>query len=166
MLAGFKTKDLANDLQVSIRRVRRWRAKGYLECVSGRITEDSFERFCRNHPDKIPYRQLSRETQRWLDSFGYQTDDGYRVAQLATMLHVSPKTVRRWTAMNWIEEHNKRIPEDALARLCRLHPEVIRVEELSLEAKMLLERLGFRGGMGEKDGSPGAFSTLVTSECA
>ena len=28
LLTGFKTKDLARDLQVSVRQVRRWRARG------------------------------------------------------------------------------------------------------------------------------------------
>src|SRR5512139_869392 len=95
LLTGFKTKDLARDLQVSVRQVRRWRARGHLDCVAGRITEESFEKFCRNHSEKIPYQQLSREMQLWLDGYGYPSGQGLRVGELATMLHVSPKTVRR-----------------------------------------------------------------------
>ena len=101
LLTGFKTKDLARDLQVSICQVRRWRAKGYLDCVAGRITEESFEKFCRNHPEKISYRQLSGDIQLWLDGFGYPAGQGFRVGELAALLHVSPKTVRRWISLTW-----------------------------------------------------------------
>ena len=71
-LAGFKVKDLAAMLDVSIRRVRRWRQKGYLTGRSGRITEESFIKFCRAHAEKIPYAQLGWDAKVWLRSFGYR----------------------------------------------------------------------------------------------
>jgi hypothetical protein len=166
MLAGFKTKDLAQDLQVSIRQIRRWRAKGYLECVSGRITEDSFEKFCRNHPEKIPYERLSADMQRWLDGFGYQHGDGYRVDEVARLFRVSPKTVRRWITLNWLQTRNRRIPGDSLARLSRLHPEVLMVNDLSSEARAFLMGLGVRSNEREKDPDAAGFSARATSECA
>jgi hypothetical protein len=142
VLTGFKSKDLAHDLTVSIRQIRRWRQRGYLECVSGRITEESFEKFCRNHSEKIPFRQLGQEMQLWLESFGYPTGQGFRLTELAGLLRVSPKKVRRWVAMNWLQERQKRIPEESVAKLCRLHSEVIPVERLSPEAGALLANLG------------------------
>lgn len=141
LLTGFKTKDLAHDLQVSLRQVRRWRVKGYLESVGGRITEESFEKFCRNHPDKIPYRQLSRDIQHWLDSFGYPANQGYRPSELAQMLKVSPRTIRRWLGLGWLQLKQKRIPEDSLARFCRQHPEEIRLDHLLPATRETLRNL-------------------------
>ncbi len=141
LLTGFKTKDLAHDLQVSIRQIRRWRAKGYLECVAGRITEESFGKFCRNHPEKIPYRQLSREMQLWLDGFGYPAGQGIRVSELASMLHVSPKTVRRWISLAWLQVKQNRIPKESVARLFRQHPDLIAMEALSLDVREWLSRI-------------------------
>lgn len=140
LLTGFKTKDLARDLQVSVRQVRRWRARGYLDCVAGRITEESFEKFCRNHPEKIPYRQLSREMQFWLDGFGYPAGQGFRVGELASMLHVSPKTVRRWIGLAWLQVKHSRIPEESVARLFRQRPELVRLNVLSSDTRDWLSR--------------------------
>jgi DNA-binding transcriptional regulator YiaG len=140
LLTGFKTKDLARDLQVSVRQVRRWRARGYLDCVAGRITEDSFEKFCRSHPEKIPYRQLSREMQLWLDGYGYPAGQGFRVGELASMLHVSPKTVRRWISLAWLQVKLKRIPEESVARLFRQHPDLIAVDALSPDVREWLSK--------------------------
>lgn len=141
LLTGFKTKDLARDLQVSVRQVRRWRARGYLDCVAGRITEESFEKFCRNHPEKIPYRQLSREMQLWLDGYGYPAGQGLRVSELASMLHVSPKTVRRWIGLAWLQVKQNRIPEESVARLVRQHPDLITIEALSPDVREWLSKI-------------------------
>lgn len=71
-LAGFKVKDLAVMLGVTIRQIRRWRQKGYLRSLNGRITEESFSKFCRIHGGKIPYQQLTSEAIVWLRGFGYR----------------------------------------------------------------------------------------------
>lgn len=71
-LAGFKVKDLAALLGVTIRQVRRWRQKGYLRGLNGRITEESFSKFCRAHADKIPYSALAWDAKVWLRGFGYR----------------------------------------------------------------------------------------------
>ncbi len=70
-LSGFKAKDLVALLTVSPRQVRRWRERDYLKSVAGRITEQSFQRFCQERPDRIPYESLDRTTQRWLRDLGY-----------------------------------------------------------------------------------------------
>lgn len=71
-LAGFKVKDLAILLGVTIRQIRRWRQKGYLHGLNGRITEESFIKFCRAHAEKIPYSRLGWDTKLWLRGFGYR----------------------------------------------------------------------------------------------
>lgn len=73
-LAGFKVKDLAAMLQVTIRQVRRWRQRGYLASINGRITDDSFSRFCRFHANKIPYADLDDSTRLWLRGFDFRPD--------------------------------------------------------------------------------------------
>lgn len=75
-LAGFKVKDLAALLSVTVRQVRRWREKRYLDGINGRITSESFAKFCKNHVGKIPYLQLDKNVQLWLWGFGYRMDDG------------------------------------------------------------------------------------------
>jgi len=57
-LAGFKVKDLAALLGRTVRQVRRWREKRYLDGVNGRIISESFAKFCKNHGEKIPYCEL------------------------------------------------------------------------------------------------------------
>jgi hypothetical protein len=74
-LAGFKVKDLAALLGVTVRQVRRWREKRYLDGINGRITADSFAKFCKDHAEKIPYRQLDKNVQLWLWGYGYRMDD-------------------------------------------------------------------------------------------
>ena len=71
-LAGFKGKDLVNWFNVTPKQVRRWREKGYLRSAAGRITEESLEAFCRDHPEKIPYDELGGHVQLWLRDLGYQ----------------------------------------------------------------------------------------------
>lgn len=137
--------------------IRRWRAQGYLECVAGRITEESFEKFCCNHPEKIPYRQLNKKIQLWLDGFGYPANEGFRIGELAAMLHVSPKTVRRWISLTCLQVRQDRISRESVARFCGLHPEMIRFEVLSSETRELLTRM-------DRPGGPGGLRDSITLE--
>jgi len=69
---NYSQGDLARDLRVSPRTVRRWEAAGFLERRDGRITHESFEEFCRKHGSEINYETLDREMQRWLkDCVGF-----------------------------------------------------------------------------------------------
>jgi hypothetical protein len=74
-LAGFKVKDLAALLGVTVRQIRRWREKRYLDGVNGRITSESFAKFCKSHAEKIPYCELDENVQLWLWSYGYRADE-------------------------------------------------------------------------------------------
>ena len=73
-LAGFKVKDLAELLHVTVRQVRRWRQKGYLVSVNGRVTEESFARFCRIHSDKIQKTNINDAWRLLLRSYGFRMD--------------------------------------------------------------------------------------------
>ena len=141
-LSGFKCKDLADTLKVSLRQLRRWRARGYLDCVAGRITEDSFERFCRQHPDKIPFGDLDRNTQNWLDSFGYPHTDGYCVTGLAQILGVSRKRIRRWIELNWLHQRGRLISRDSIDRFRIIHASELLQAQGTPRADSFLKRGG------------------------
>jgi DNA-binding transcriptional regulator YiaG len=63
---NYSQEELARDLRVSPKTVRRWEEAGYLERRDGRITHESLEEFCRKHASEINYAALDREMQRWL----------------------------------------------------------------------------------------------------
>ena len=73
---NYSQEDLARDLRVSPKTVRRWEAAGFLERRDGRITHESLEEFCRKHASEINYEALDREMQRWL-----RDDAGFVLAQ-------------------------------------------------------------------------------------
>ena len=100
-LAGFKGKDLVNWLNVTPKQVRRWREKGYLRSAAGRITEESLEAFCRDHPEKIPYDELGGHVQLWLRDLGYPAVDGFSPRELADKLNVSRRQVAYWLRHCW-----------------------------------------------------------------
>jgi AraC-like DNA-binding protein len=69
---NYTQEELARDLRVSPRTVRRWEAAGFLERRDGRITHESLEEFCRKHASEINFDALDREMQRWLkDDAGF-----------------------------------------------------------------------------------------------
>jgi len=63
---NYTQEELARDLRVSPKTVRRWVTTGALELRDGRITHESLEGFCRNHGSEIHFEILDREMQRWL----------------------------------------------------------------------------------------------------
>jgi hypothetical protein len=63
---NYTQEELARDLRVSPKTVRRWEAAGYLERRDGRITHESLEEFCRKHASEIKFEALDREMQLWL----------------------------------------------------------------------------------------------------
>jgi hypothetical protein len=79
--------------------------------------------------------------QLWLDGYGYPAGHGLRVNELASMLHVSPKTVRRWISLAWLQVKHNRIPEEYVARLFRQHPELVRLDVLSSDTRDWLSRI-------------------------
>ncbi len=142
-LAGFKGKDLVNLLNVTQKQVRRWREKGYLRSVAGRITEESLEAFCRDHPEKIPYHELSEHVQLWLRDLGYPAVEGISPRELAVKLNVSRRRVTYWLRRAWLREIDGKIPVDSLRRFCRAHPEQIPYDRLRQDTREWLWSLGY-----------------------
>jgi DNA-binding XRE family transcriptional regulator len=58
--------ELARDLRVSPKTVRRWEAAGVLKRKAGRITHESLELFLRKCGSEINYDALDEEMQEWL----------------------------------------------------------------------------------------------------
>lgn len=69
---GYRPKQLANWFDLSVRQVRYWVERGYLETRNHRITEESLRAFLRERPESIPFDRLSEGMQRWLRDMGYQ----------------------------------------------------------------------------------------------
>ncbi len=141
-LAGFKGKDLINLLNVTPKQVRRWREKGYLKSVAGRITEESLEAFCRDHPEKIPYHELSEHVQLWLRDLGYPAVEGISPRELAGKLCVSRRRVTYWLRRAWLREIDGKIPTDSLCRFCRAHSDQIPYGKLDEESREWLRSMG------------------------
>ncbi len=142
-LAGFKGKDLVNWLNVTPKQVRRWREKGYLRSAAGRITEESLEAFCRDHPEKIPYDELGGHVQLWLRDLGYPAVDGLSPRELADKLNVSRRHVAYWLRHFWLREIDGKIPADSLRRFCRAHPDQIPYNRLGEDKKDWLQSMGY-----------------------
>jgi len=69
---NYSQHELARDLRVSPRTVRRWEAAGVLKRRDGRITHESLKQLFRNRGSEINYDALDREMQEWLkDSVGF-----------------------------------------------------------------------------------------------
>ena len=71
---GYKAKEVAEMLSVSVGRVRYWVAEEFLLTRGGRITESSFSKFLAEHPKKIPFDSLKPEMQLWLREMGYPVE--------------------------------------------------------------------------------------------
>ena len=70
-LDGFKAIEIAKDLRIPVRRIRYLVTIGLLESQNGRITEASFRRLLQSRPEEVPIHRLARETQFWLEGYGY-----------------------------------------------------------------------------------------------
>jgi hypothetical protein len=142
-LAGFKAKDLVNWFNVTPKQVRRWREKGYLRSAAGRITEESLEAFCRDHPEKIPYDELGEHVQLWLRDLGYPAVDGLSPRELTEKLNVSRRQVAYWLRHCWIREINGKISVDSIRRFCRVHQDQIPYGRLDAETLEWLRGMGY-----------------------
>ena len=153
-LAGFKGKDLVNWFNVTPKQVRRWREKGYLRSAAGRITEESLEAFCRNHPEKIPYDELGEHVQLWLRDLGYPAVDGLSPRELADKLNVSRRLVAYWLRHCWLREVNGKVPVDPFRRFCRVHPDQIPYARLDSETQEWLRSMGYQRGLAGAQPAP------------
>jgi hypothetical protein len=69
--AVFTVDQLSALLQVTPRRVRRWKEEGSLRTQGRRVTEHDLGQFLREHAGGIPFESLPRETQIYLVDLGY-----------------------------------------------------------------------------------------------
>ena len=170
--AGFKAKDLVNWFGVTSKQVRRWREKGYLRSAAGRITEESVEAFCREHPEKIPYYRLGPDIQLWLRELGYPAVDGVPPRELAQRLHVSRRIVTHWVRQCWLREIAGRITFVSFRRFCRLRANQIPWERLADDELEWLRSVGcgaqrvFQGRDGGAAGACGSTNASTSSNHA
>jgi hypothetical protein len=69
--AEFTVDELAEQIHVTPRQIRRWKEKGWLQTKNRRITEPCLELFLQEHADQVPFASLSREEQLYLVELGY-----------------------------------------------------------------------------------------------
>ena len=69
---NYSQLDLARDLRVSPKTIRRWEAAGVVKRRDGRITHESLKQLFRKRGSEINFDALDREMQQWLiDSVGF-----------------------------------------------------------------------------------------------
>jgi hypothetical protein len=60
--------EAANEMGISLQKIKNCIAQGLLKLCNPRITEKSLRNLCRRHGSLVNYDYLNRETQAWLDS--------------------------------------------------------------------------------------------------
>jgi hypothetical protein len=73
--AVFTIDQLSALLHVTLRQVRRWKEKGWLQSKDRRITERDLGQFLREHADGVDFESLPRETQVYLVDLGYPCEE-------------------------------------------------------------------------------------------
>jgi hypothetical protein len=97
---GSRTKrlwaEVARTLNVDLRTVERWIARGALKLYDPRITEQSFRRFCRQYGALISDEFLNRETRAWLrSSMDWDRGAGKDIAEMLAAPREHALVVRR-----------------------------------------------------------------------
>ena len=69
----------------------------------------------------------------------------YTVDQVADLLNVTPRQVRRWKEKGWLQTKGRRITERELGEFLREHPNGIRYEELNRETQIYIVDIGYPG---------------------
>jgi hypothetical protein len=67
----------------------------------------------------------------------------FTVAELADLLHVTSRQIRRWKERGWLETKNRRITEKCLGQFLRAHADTVPFDELRREDQIYLLDLGF-----------------------
>jgi hypothetical protein len=67
----------------------------------------------------------------------------FTVNSLADLLQVTPRQVRRWKELGWLETKQRRITEDCVGKFLRAHPDRIPFESRPKEDQVFLTDLGF-----------------------
>ena len=78
----------------------------------------------------------------------YQTDEihgfaVFTVDELAELIHVTPRQIRRWKEKGWLQTKNRKITEDCLERFVREHADLVPFGSLPREDQVYLTDLGY-----------------------
>jgi hypothetical protein len=74
--------------------------------------------------------------------------DGYTQGELAQVLHVSPRKVRRWVRLRWLTLYQGRVKDRSLQRFFEGHSDEIDVRRLENDLRLWLRDLGLRERVG------------------
>lgn len=67
----------------------------------------------------------------------------FTVAELARLLHVTQRQIRRWKERSWLETEGRRVTEKCLGRFFREHPDQVPFDELCRADQVYLLDLGY-----------------------
>ena len=67
----------------------------------------------------------------------------FTVNDVAALLRVTPRQVRRWKEQGWLNTRNRKITEECLGQFLRAHPDRIPFDSLERESQVYLVDLGF-----------------------
>jgi hypothetical protein len=67
----------------------------------------------------------------------------FTVAELADLLRVTARQIRRWREHGWLETENRRITEKCLGQFFRAHADTVPFDELPREDQVYLLDLGY-----------------------
>jgi hypothetical protein len=92
------------------------------------------------HTVKSVHAKLARLDYRGHEVSGFAV---YTVDQVSSLLHATPRQIRRWKEKGWLETKDRRITERALGRFLRAHADVITFATLPRDAQVYLVDLGY-----------------------
>ena len=67
----------------------------------------------------------------------------FTVAELAKLLHVTERQIRRWKERSWLETEGRRVTERCLGQFLREHPDQVPFDELCRADQVFLLDLGY-----------------------
>jgi hypothetical protein len=68
---AYTIQELAEKLQVSVRKIRRWKENGWLRTIRYRVSEVNLQEFIKAHHALIPFKLLDCCKRLWLMALGY-----------------------------------------------------------------------------------------------
>ena len=94
------------------------------------------------HSVKSVHAKLARLNYNVHEVFGCTV---FTADQVADLLKVTPRQVRRWKEKGWLQTKGRRISERELGDFLCCHPEGIRYDELNRETQIYLVDIGYPG---------------------
>ena len=106
-----------------------------------------------DHAREFPVTDLARRFRRtqnavylllWKNGESGKFQDGYTRRDLAGLVHVSPRTVRRWVQLGWLTLYQGRVKDRSLQRFLEGHSDEINAQCLDNDVRFWLRSLGFQ----------------------